>query len=238
MNNLLDGVISDGARKVAGRIMSLFRFKNMCKNDWGLDQGGNCKKISKSQSWKLKFCFVVQWTKWLNVVISYKLLENNDTDWVSGALQVVLNTKLQQCDGTNPVAKCPALLASAPNMQGKAMGYKSISMMEVKPASCLPLISLLPPLPLTLAAGGRQWRTAQSPCPSDTRTGSSRTATAATESKWRSRNTWRRSSGKGIDRELETKDAGWHICSILPSRPEKQKQTTKLKCVPPQMKSF
>lgn len=148
-------------------------------------------------------------------------------------------TQIATMQWHNSLSQMSSALNSAPNMQGKAMGYKSISMMEVKPASCLspPLpISLPPPLPLTRAAGGRQWRTAQSPCPSDTRTGSSQTATAATESKWRSRNTWQRSSGKGIDRELETKDAGWHICSILPSQPEKQKQTTKLKCVPPQMK--
>lgn len=105
------------------------------------------------------------------------------------------------------------------------------------------LLSLLPPSLSSLAhaAVARHWRTAQSPCPSDTRMGSSQTATAATESKWQSRNTWRPSSGKGIDRELETKDAGSHICSTVLSQTWKKKptkkQTTKLKCVPPQMKS-
>lgn len=83
--------------------------------------------------------------------------------------------------------------------------------------SNLPLVSL--------AARGTRWTTAQSPCPSDTQTASSQTATAATESKWQSRSTWQRSLGKGIDRELETKDAGWHICSILPSPSEKQQKS-------------
>lgn len=116
-------------------------------------------------------------------------------------------------------------------------GYQGIDMKEVKPASLSSSSSSL-----THAVGARHWRTAQSPCPSDTRMGSSQTATAATESKWQSRNTWRPSSGKGIDRELETKDAGSHICSTVLSQTskkkhtQKNKQTTKLKCVPPQMK--
>lgn len=68
----------------------------------------------------------------------------------------------------------------------------------------------------SLAVEGRRWTTrARSPCPSATRTGSSRTATAATGSKWRSRSTWRRSWGKGTDSELETKDGGSLICSIF-----------------------
>lgn len=85
-------------------------------------------------------------------------------------------------------------------------------------------------------AVGIPWRTARSPSPSDTQTGSLQTATAATESKWRSRSTWRRSLGKGIDRELGTKDVGWRTCSISPSYSEKQ--NIKNLCVPPQMKSF
>lgn len=80
-----------------------------------------------------------------------------------------------------------------------------MSVTVVKPALCS-----------SPTAGGKCWMTAQSLCPSDTQMGSSQTATAATESKWQSRNTWQQSLGKGIDRELETKDAGWHICSILP----------------------
>lgn len=104
--------------------------------------------------------------------------------------------------------------------------YKSI--MCDGSETCLlspPLLLLL--LSLSPTAGEKHWRTAQSLCPSDTQMGSSQTATAATESKWQSRNTWRQSLGKGIDRELETKDAGWHICSILPSQPEKQNKNKK-----------
>lgn len=67
---------------------------------------------------------------------------------------------------------------------------------------------------VSLTVGEKHWMTAQNPSLSDTQTGSSQTATAATGSKWLSRNTWRQSWGKGTDRELETKDDGWHICSI------------------------
>lgn len=74
-----------------------------------------------------------------------------------------------------------------------------------------------------LAAVARHWRTARSPCPSDTQMGSSQTATAATGSKWQSRNTWQPSLGKGIDRELETKDAGSHTCSTV-RKPEEEKK--------------
>lgn len=105
-------------------------------------------------------------------------------------------------------------------------GYDTISL------SLPPPRPLIPPPPsvfsLTLAAVARLWRTAQSPCPSDTRMGSSQTATAATGSKWQSRNTWRPSLGKGIDRELETKDVGSHICSTVP-KPEKTEQKNKKK---------
>lgn len=102
--------------------------------------------------------------------------------------------------------------------------------------SCISVMTVNPLV--SHAAGGRRWPSAQSLCPSDTQTGSSRTATAATESKWRSRNTWQQSLGKGIDRELETKDAGWHICSILPLPTSEKKKKKKLKCVQPHMKSF
>lgn len=114
----------------------------------------------------------------------------------------------------------------------EALSDHSIDMMEVKAIS----LSLPPPRPLTppppsvfsltLAAVARHWRTAQSPCPSDTRMGSSQTATAATGSKWQSRNTWRPSLGKGIDRELEPKDVGSHICSTIP-KPEKKNKIKK-----------
>ena len=62
-------------------------------------------------------------------------------------------------------------------------------------------------LPMFFLAEATPWKTTLSPCPKGTRMECLRTATAVTESKWQSRNTWRPSWGKGIDRDIETKDA-------------------------------
>lgn len=61
------------------------------------------------------------------------------------------------------------------------------------------------------------WRTSRSPCPKDTRTGSSPTATVATGSRWPCRSTWRRCWDAGTDRELGTKDVDSPICSVVAS---------------------
>ncbi len=65
------------------------------------------------------------------------------------------------------------------------------------------------------AAEEAWWRTTTSRSQSVTRTGFSRTATAATGSKWPWSSTWPQSLAKGIDRDIEAKDGGSPISSLF-----------------------
>lgn len=58
------------------------------------------------------------------------------------------------------------------------------------------------------------WRRTQNLYQKDIRTGSSPTATVATENRWPSKNTLQQSWEEGTDRDLETKDVGFPICSV------------------------
>ena len=63
-------------------------------------------------------------------------------------------------------------------------------------------------------AGEAAWKRIRNPYQKDIRTGFSPTATVATENRWPSKNTLQQSWEEGTDRDLETKDVGFPICSL------------------------